>query len=522
MPKHALGFILTATLFFSMLFSVCSFGSWVQASTVINSVIITSDTTWTKQGSPYSLNGPVAVDANVTLTIEAGTVINLNRTYIQVRGTLNARGTETDRIIFNNGFVAFTAQSAGWNEQTSTGSIIQNANFTKDWPYYEDSSFQYKAQIVAEGSSPKLTGVYGAYRVEISGGNSQVTFCRFGHLKAVGSQAISDNTLDSAEVYGSQTFLRNRVDVLYLEETPSVLGNEIRQLSSRGTPLIKENIIGEKDSLSYSDRAITVKDGRPNIFSNIIYDGMWAECESANIWNNTISYMPRWSNDEVAVYLKCSREALIENNVVTGLVSPQRGLDFPRNGVDTVGPFSTAYGLQVNAESTISHNLISGCSKASILVESGTATIEDNILNEGGLILNSVDVEIHRNNLQINANGVYLWSQSEGPVNATDNWWGTTDEAEIQQKIFDKAEDYNLPKVNYTPFLASPNTQAGPDPASLEPAFASTPTPSPAATAPAQNGGFSFSLDWEQVAIVVLAVVVAVLLAVVAVFMRRK
>ena len=62
----------------------------VYADTEI-SRIISSNTTWTKAGSPYSLTGNLLVDNGVTLTIEAGVIINLNSFYITVNGTLQAR-----------------------------------------------------------------------------------------------------------------------------------------------------------------------------------------------------------------------------------------------------------------------------------------------------------------------------------------------------------------------------------------------------------------------------------------------
>ncbi len=89
--------------------------------------IITSNTTWTKADSPYTVTGPVAVDVGVTLTIEAGAVVNLNNFYIQVNGTLIANGSDTDKITFSNGQITFTPVSNGWNETTGSGCMIENA-----------------------------------------------------------------------------------------------------------------------------------------------------------------------------------------------------------------------------------------------------------------------------------------------------------------------------------------------------------------------------------------------------------
>jgi hypothetical protein len=59
--------------------------------------LISSDTTWTKANSPYSLTGPVAVNQGVTLKIEAGTIVNLNNFYLRVNGTLSAIGSPNEK-----------------------------------------------------------------------------------------------------------------------------------------------------------------------------------------------------------------------------------------------------------------------------------------------------------------------------------------------------------------------------------------------------------------------------------------
>jgi hypothetical protein len=89
--------------------------------------IIGSDATWTKAFSPYSLAGNVLVGNGATLTIEAGTTVNLNDYYIMVNGTLRAQGTETEQIQFNGGEITFTEHSSDWDEQTGNGCIIENA-----------------------------------------------------------------------------------------------------------------------------------------------------------------------------------------------------------------------------------------------------------------------------------------------------------------------------------------------------------------------------------------------------------
>jgi hypothetical protein len=89
--------------------------------------LISSSTTWTKTGSPYTLTGNIAVNNGLTLTIEPGVTINLNSYYIRVNGTLTAKGTASDKIAFNGGQLVFTTVCNGWNDQTQSGCILQNA-----------------------------------------------------------------------------------------------------------------------------------------------------------------------------------------------------------------------------------------------------------------------------------------------------------------------------------------------------------------------------------------------------------
>ncbi len=82
---------------------------------------------------------------------------------------------------------------------------------------------------------------------------------------------------------------------------------------------------------------------------------------------------------------------------------------------------------------------------------------------------------------------------------------GTTNIAEIDQKIWDYNDDFNLGKVNYVAFLTAANPQAMPDPDAPIPTLPSTPphetTPTPSQE-PEQT---------ELTAIISVAIVVAVL-----------
>jgi parallel beta-helix repeat protein len=81
---------------------------------------------------------------------------------------------------------------------------------------------------------------------------------------------------------------------------------------------------------------------------------------------------------------------------------------------------------------------------------------------------------LKNNNLGENYDyNIYLSSPQN--LDATDNWWGTTDTQSIKQKIFDFNRDFNLGNVIFVPFLTAPNPEITPSPTASPSA---TPTPS--------------------------------------------
>ena len=99
-------------------------------------------------------------------------------------------------------------------------------------------------------------------------------------------------------------------------------------------------------------------------------------------------------------------------------------------------------------------------------------SINSNIISlrlEGDV--NFENLNFVQNNLR-NTEGVFS-AYLEGynynkTLNMTNNWWGTTDEAVINQLIYDDNDDFNLPTVNYQPIATEEISDAG---SSLPPIF---------------------------------------------------
>lgn len=76
--------------------------------TIINSVIIRENTTWSSKNSPYYINGKIQVAQGAKLTIEAGSILYYKESedcQIVIGGQLVCKGTEAQPIVINNGIV---------------------------------------------------------------------------------------------------------------------------------------------------------------------------------------------------------------------------------------------------------------------------------------------------------------------------------------------------------------------------------------------------------------------------------
>jgi parallel beta-helix repeat protein len=89
-------FLITAA--FSSLALVANFNSGLAQQSTQVSGVLRHDTVWGKQGSPYVFVGAVGVPVGVTLTVEAGVVVDVGSYYLEVNGTLNVQGTDSENV----------------------------------------------------------------------------------------------------------------------------------------------------------------------------------------------------------------------------------------------------------------------------------------------------------------------------------------------------------------------------------------------------------------------------------------
>jgi hypothetical protein len=106
---------------------------------------------------------------------------------------------------------------------------------------------------------------------------------------------------------------------------------------------------------------------------------------------------------------------------------------------------------------TIQGNLINKNTQSGI--EGGNAIIESNTITNNRVgVHNPAGGTIHNNNIV--GNTVNSVTASSPSIDASNNWWGTTDLYTINQTIYDQADDPQWGKVTFTPILTGPNTNA--------------------------------------------------------------
>ncbi|MGA3060892.1 MAG: hypothetical protein ABSD92_11050 [Candidatus Bathyarchaeia archaeon] len=413
---------------------------------------ISSDTTWTMANGPYNITGSVTVDPGVTLTIEPGAIVNLNSNYLQINGTLSARGTNSDPINFIGGGpisagvetmlrtdygseIVFSPSSTAWNAQAQSGSIIENA---------------VMYSVVINGGSPKITDS-SLLNIDIFGGSAEIS---------------NNNILGGIGVYSGPTVISNNI----ISQQTHYFWAVIAQRYDRNNAVI---FVGNNASAVISNNII-------NGFVSQVGCGIGFGTEGStgtvlvNITNNTIYGFQSGGGTGIAVSAGTGNVTILENT----LYDCSFGI-----GINDTDPLEDG---TLTIATTIQGNIIFDDTFGIDLAF--PATVENNtISNNLNGILTSVPSTVTYNNLVDNNQSIYLVSSNN--LDATNNWWGITDALAINQSIHDSKNDNTLGTVNFVPFLTEQNTQAMLQPnlstiPTSTPNLTSTPTPTP--TSPAK------------------------------------
>ncbi len=192
---------------------------------------LTSNTTWTRENSPYRLSEKLKINSGVTLSIESGVTVNFQSCQMEVNGVLRAVGTSSDRILLTSSSgstqkIEFTA--------LSSDCIIKNAIITE-------------VPILVSNASPEISYNYFTgtpyYTISVNGGSPTITdnVINFQSSNGIhvnsGTPTISGNVIrGEGQNYG-----------IYTSGCATVIGNNITNcytgIYAVGQTLIRQNIV---------------------------------------------------------------------------------------------------------------------------------------------------------------------------------------------------------------------------------------------------------------------------------------
>ena len=258
-------------------------------------------------------------------------------------------------------------------------------------------------------------------------------------------------------VNGTLQVLGNSTDQIYINSGQiTFTKNSTNWNESAGTGCIIEYSIIDGTSISSSislkfskneitSESISFVEGSPVITNNTIFGGINVGHQSQPIISNNI--IQGGGNGIGGIYVS---NAIITDNIISDC-----GI-----GIE-LWPFGT---------SKVEGNFISGNDQGIqfyTLFNSGIGTpiVQNNTItnNSNGISFNiigsyTINPIIQYNNIHTNDYNIY--SSVSHSLNATNNWWGTTDTLLINQKIYDFNDNFNFGTVNYVPFLNESNPNA--------------------------------------------------------------
>ena len=216
-------------------------------------------------------------------------------------------------------------------------------------------------------------------------------------------------------------------------------------------------------------------------------DGYWGGIKLLSGWeqaSSTIAYtiIENVRDDYMdyrhgAIQIEARYISSVSHNIIRDCES--RGIS-----VWHCGGFDISHNLIVNCSRTgiyswcgpqsIAYNQVTGCEdgirvtlgdEQEVFLEHNTLTNNGYGIHMGGSRSIPFNRVIHINNNifdNVNYNAYCFTYYTPDIVDASNNWWGTTDESLIEQGIYDYYDDLTLAKVTYTPIATAPIPDAGP------------------------------------------------------------
>ncbi|MBC7258724.1 MAG: S8 family serine peptidase [Chloroflexi bacterium] len=427
---------------------------------------IATDTIWTSD-KVYVVNGNVGIAPGFTLTIQPGTEVKFNGNYaLNVGGTLVADGSAEQpivfmpyssegswsRIYFDDPSADAVSDGAGVYQ---SGSILRCVRIQGASNGIECSgATPYLASLTTDGGGINCTLGSTAFWLLDSDVKGSVSATGAGH---VWRSTISDGNLSLGSL--SNVLTSTVAGTINLRDGSLVSGTSAGSaITISGGGVVENSTAGGTVSLgSGSVVNTTVTNGNITLGSGMVSD----------------SYVTRGS-------IALTSGMVVSNTLRGGRVIAGDGSTLQGNDIEQ----APGVGIQTSGTVTVTANRVVGSAGAGMIVYAGlvrgnlvanndgdglrvgTATVISNTLtgNKGNALYvgAGIPVQIEGNNFEFNTGTYDLYNDNPSGqyVDASKNWWGTTDVRAIGTRVYDFNVDYTKGPVTYTPVLTSPVADA--------------------------------------------------------------
>lgn len=432
---------------------------------------LTTNTTLTPSGNPWTVFDTIIVPVGITLTIEQGTVLTfMINTHIAVYGTLIVSGAPEMPVVCR--VKAPNGSSDKWkglkfrdsrtivDEQGEyvSGSLLQNLRITgaDDGITLSDSSMVMASDISVEdcGIGINLTG-----KSRILLNNSVIRNCSYG----ISFRVSSNNSITGCTIANCGF---------------GIMFHANNNLLSSG------NLIGNND-LTDNDVALFI--AYTNIVNNIITDNRVSRNGiGLHIGNGgevdhgyNVIERNRVTNNEFGIKLSQHRDTVRYNEIKDNKVGMELYLASGNLIENNIISSNTNSGLQISegsSDNLIYHNTIysnfDGVTISGLNAPSVNNTFEYNRISDNSRysfqLMSGPQQGIQRNTILSTTDSVSFVNNDSNNVIAYHNYWGTTDTAVINAIIKDIWDDPDKGEVLYNPF----DGNAHPDAPIVNPRFA--------------------------------------------------
>jgi Tol biopolymer transport system component len=426
--------------------------------------LITSDTKWVADGSPYRVVSSVLIQSGVTLTIEPGVEIRFNPLLaLQVNGGLIARGTPDAPIRFTSG--AVTPAPGDWGFILFTDSSI-DASYDESDDYMAGSILEHCAVEYAGSGTVVLIGstVSPPPAIHVDRASPLINECAIRENRGSGigvergASKITKNDIrdNGPSSRGGGIYLHS----VFAADHSAVSGNSI-----------VDNAATESGGGIYVSNSVVTIEG--NVISGNRVTGQC--CGGGGIlvssWNRDVGIIGNVIEGNSAyggggIWLLNQNGggiASITRNEIIGNTASHTGggIFLSSSGGPTVVSFNTIEGNAANDHGSAVY--VSGWR-----VDLFGNDIGGDLSPRSALwVLKSNSVNITGNNIYQTNTGYLLYNaipNADPNLNAVNNWWGTAVEAEIGSRIYDWFEDLTVGFVDYVPYLLAPFSDPPPPP----------------------------------------------------------